>query len=113
PEWADDELAARCWDEESWGEYHRWWLHHRRTKYRDTEPGRNMIESVNEPVELAGAYVRPGDVIVADGDGVIVVPREHAVAVADAARGILETDKAARKSLYERLGRPLDQTVQD
>lgn len=80
---------------------------------RGIRPGRNMIESVNEPVEVAGAYVRPGDVVVADGDGVVVVPREHATAVAQAARGILNTDKAGRRNLYERLGRPLDQTVQD
>jgi regulator of RNase E activity RraA len=80
---------------------------------RGIRPGRNMIESVNEPVELAGAYVRPGDVVVADGDGVIVVPREHAVPVAEAARKILNTDKAGRRSLYEQLGRPPDKTVQE
>lgn len=79
---------------------------------RGIRPGRNMVESVNEPVEIGGAYVRPGDVIVADGDGVIVVPREHAAPVARAARDVLDKDKAARRALYERLGRPLDQTVQ-
>lgn len=80
---------------------------------RGIRPGRNMLESVNEPVEIGGAFVRPGDVIVADGDGVVVVPREHAPDVARAARRVLDTDKAARRSLYERLGRPLDQTVRD
>jgi regulator of RNase E activity RraA len=58
-----------------------------------------------------GVLVRPGDVMVADGDGVIMVPREHADAVAAAARPILESDKAGRRRLYERLGIPLDQTV--
>ncbi len=80
---------------------------------RGIRPGRNMIESVNEPIEVAGALVRPGDVIVADGDGVVVVPREHAIPVAAAAREILNRDKAGRRSLYERLGRPLDQTVRE
>lgn len=80
---------------------------------RGIRPGRNMIESVNEPVEIGGAFVRPGDVIVADGDGVVVVPREHAPAVAEAARRVLDADKAGRRSLYEQLGWPLDETVRD
>jgi regulator of RNase E activity RraA len=78
---------------------------------RGIRPGRNEVESVNSPVEIGGALVRPGDVIIADGDGVAVVPREHAEAVARYARRILSSDKAGRKSLYEQLGRPLDQTV--
>lgn len=79
---------------------------------RGIRPGRNMVESVNEPVEIGGALVRPGDVIVADGDGVVVVPREYAVEVARRARAVLQADMSGRRSLYERLGRPLDETVQ-
>ncbi len=79
---------------------------------RGIRPGRNMIESVNRTIEIGGAVVRPGDVIVADGDGVVVVPREHAAPVAKSARTILDKDKGARKDLYEKLGRPLDKTVQ-
>ena len=78
---------------------------------RGIRPGRNEIESVNQPIEVGGVLVRPGDVVVADGDGVIVVPREQALAVAEAARRVLEGDKAARRALYEELGRPLDSTV--
>ena len=80
---------------------------------RGIRPGRNELESFNEPVVVGGVYIKPGDVIVADGDGVIVVPRDKAVAVADAAREELTLDKAARKKLYEELGIPLDFTVED
>ncbi|MCI0540310.1 MAG: hypothetical protein L0Z50_34335 [Verrucomicrobiales bacterium] len=78
---------------------------------RGIRPGRNEIESVNRPVVIGGALVKPGDVIVADGDGVIVVPRDTAETVAKYARNILEDDKAARRKLYQQLGLPEDPSV--
>jgi len=48
--------------------------------------------SVNVPVVCAGAIVRPGDVIVGDMDGVVVVPRQ---AAADIAR--LGTERVAKE----------------
>jgi regulator of RNase E activity RraA len=78
---------------------------------RGIRPGRNEVESVDQPIMCGGVLVRPGDVIVADGDGVVVVPREQAEAVALAARQILESDKEGRRRLYERLGMPIDKTV--
>jgi 4-hydroxy-4-methyl-2-oxoglutarate aldolase len=80
---------------------------------RGIRPGRNEIESVNEPVSVGGVLIRPGDVVVADGDGVIVVPREHARPVAEYAREILNNDKQGRRSLYEKLNMPLDNTVKN
>ncbi|MCF8335320.1 MAG: RraA family protein [Bacteroidales bacterium] len=78
---------------------------------RGIRPGRNEIESVNETVTIGGVQVNPGDVVVADGDGVIVVPRKHAKQVAQYAREILESDKEARRNLYEQMDKPLDETV--
>ena len=78
---------------------------------RGIRPGRNEIESVNRPIVVGGALVMPADVIVADGDGVIVVPRDHAEAVADYAHAILAGDKAARRQLYDQLGLPEDDSV--
>lgn len=78
---------------------------------RGIRPGRNEIESVNRPIVCGGVLVMPGDVIVADGDGVIVVPREHAEEVAAYAQKILDGDKAGRRSLYKRLGLPEDDSV--
>ena len=82
-----------------------------RHKGRGIRPGRNELESVNMPVVIGGVLVRPGDVVVADGDGVIVVPRKVARAVAEYAHGVLEADKEGRRELYKSLGLPMDQTV--
>jgi regulator of RNase E activity RraA len=78
---------------------------------RGIRPGRNEIESVNRPIVCGGVLVMPGDVIAADGDGVIVVPRAQARAVAAYARKVLEADKTGRRELYRRLGLPLDESV--
>lgn len=78
---------------------------------RGIRPGRNEIESINKPVSVGGVLVNPGDVIVGDGDGIIVVPRQHARQVAEYAREILNKDKKGRRDLYQKLGRPLDKTV--
>jgi regulator of RNase E activity RraA len=75
-------------------------------------PGRSVLESVNRPVNIGGVQVRPGDVVVADGDGVIVVPRKVAIPVALYAHGVHKGDKAGRRKLYKKLGIPIDKTVE-
>lgn len=78
---------------------------------RGIRPGRNELESINRPVVIGGVLVCPGDVIVADKDGVCVIPRYVAEQVAKYAREILNKDKEGRRNLYETLKMKLDKTV--
>jgi regulator of RNase E activity RraA len=66
---------------------------------------------LNEDIVCAGVRVRPGDVVMGDDDGVLVVPAELAAEVAERALDILERDKRLRRRLYDQLGLPPDETV--
>lgn len=55
--------------------------------------------SVNVPVVAAGQAVRPGDVVIADPDGVLILPIERATEVADAADTRLANEEAKRSTL--------------
>ncbi len=72
---------------------------------------RLQFDAMDVPVAVGGVVICPGDVVVADGDGVIVVPRKMAHDVAQYARRELENDKVGRRKLYESLRMALDETV--
>lgn len=78
---------------------------------RGISPGRVELDSYQQPIECGGVYVLPGDLVVADGDGVMVMP---AAVVGDAlpiARRIQQGDQKRRAELYGQLGIPSDFTL--
>jgi hypothetical protein len=64
------------------------------THVLSTHPDKAGHGSVNVPVVCDGVRVEPGDLVVADGDGVIVVPRRHAATVVEGAEARMRKEDA-------------------
>jgi Demethylmenaquinone methyltransferase len=63
------------------------------------------------PIAIGGVAVYPNDLIVADGDGVVVVPNKMIMDVYKYAYQEMKGDKIGRRNLYLSGGRELDDTV--
>lgn len=55
--------------------------------------------AVNVPMVCDGALVNPGDIIFADGDGVLVIPREYLAQAVEGARSRCEKERELREKL--------------
>jgi regulator of RNase E activity RraA len=72
---------------------------HARATVPSTARGRIVQEAWNIPVRLGDAPVRPGDVVVADVNGVVVIPIERLKEVVDAAEEIMAKELAMIEAL--------------
>jgi regulator of RNase E activity RraA len=82
-----------------------------RTQVPVTARGRLRQKSAGATVRLGQVTVRPGDVVMADEGGVVVIPRHRAAEVLDAARGVRAREEQIEREV--RAGVPLPQAMRD
>jgi 4-hydroxy-4-methyl-2-oxoglutarate aldolase len=57
-----------------------------------TARGRVMQETYNQEIEFAGVQVHPGDLVIADGSGVVIIPRSKEEEIVRAAEAVAATE---------------------
>lgn len=63
-----------------------------RGRHPGSTRGRFDVESINQPIVCGGVAVNPEDFVFADGDGIVVIPKDQIAKVLDHAEKIAETD---------------------
>lgn len=66
-----------------------------------TTLGRFQTLAANQPVRIGGVIVRPGDIVIGDIDGVVVVPRAHAQEILELARQIDQRELEQAKLIMQ------------
>jgi regulator of RNase E activity RraA len=72
-----------------------------RGRHPGTMKGRLDVESINQPIVCGGVIVNPGDLIFADGDGVVVIPQDKIDLVLKHAEEVVDTDNWWSEKLDE------------
>jgi regulator of RNase E activity RraA len=62
-------------------------------------PYKNGPGEINVPIVMGGIPVSPGDIVVGDADGLVVVPLEHAEAILASAKAILAKETSSMKQI--------------
>jgi 4-hydroxy-4-methyl-2-oxoglutarate aldolase len=63
--------------------------------------GRSVVIDYDCPVKVGDVLVNPGDLIFADHDGIVVIPKEHAERVVEMAKKKVQTENMTRTELLE------------
>lgn len=62
-------------------------------------PYKNGPSRIGTPISFGGVPVLPGDIIIGDSDGIVVIPREQAADVADAAEAVFDDETNRRRAI--------------
>lgn len=74
-----------------------------------TARGRIIEEFTNQPIEIAGVAVNPGDYVIADASGIVVVPASRAAEVVPEAERIVERETAMAADV--KAGKPVTEVM--
>lgn len=72
-----------------------------KSTYMVTGKDRVYVDSINQPVSISGVQVLPGDLILADDTGAVVIPQSRAQEVLEVAREIEQKEEAIRQRVLE------------
>ena len=64
-----------------------------------TARGRIVEESTNEPIEIGGVSLSPGDYVIADNSGVVIVPQDRVAEVVPEAENIVAREQAMARDV--------------
>lgn len=62
-------------------------------------PYKNGPSRIGTPISFGGVPVLPGDIIIGDSDGIVVIPRDQAATVAEAAEGVFADETERRRTI--------------